>query len=57
MSRVKNGSALRIKGIIGRNSVWTGLYYDQTVDEWMVSTITPVDVEGRHFISLGHDIL
>ena len=40
-----------------RNSVWTGLYYDQTVDEWMVSCITPVDVEGRHFISLGHDIL
>lgn len=40
-----------------RKSVWTGLYYDQTVDEWMVSCITPVDFEGRHFLSFGHDIL
>ncbi|MCP5162142.1 MAG: response regulator [Hahellaceae bacterium] len=41
----------------GRGSVWTGLYYDHTVDEWMVSCITPVDIDEQHLINLGHDIL
>jgi diguanylate cyclase (GGDEF)-like protein len=41
-----------------RQSVWTGLYYDQTADEWMVSCETPVDDEnGQHLITVGHDIL
>lgn len=40
-----------------RETVWTGLYYDPTADMWMVSCETPVDVEGRHLINLGHDIL
>ncbi len=41
-----------------RKSVWTGLYYDQTADEWMVSCETPVDDEsGQHLINIGHDIL
>jgi len=41
-----------------RESVWTGLYYDQTADEWMVSCETPVDDDqGRHLINIGHDIL
>jgi PAS domain S-box-containing protein len=41
-----------------RESVWTGLYYDQTADEWMVSCETPVDDgDGRHLINVGHDIL
>lgn len=38
-------------------SVWTGLYYDYTVDQWMVSCITPVYIDGHHLINLGHDIL
>ncbi|WP_409523145.1 ATP-binding protein [Nitrincola sp. MINF-07-Sa-05] len=38
-------------------TVWTGLYYDFTVDQWMVSNITPVEVDGRHLINFGHDIL
>lgn len=41
-----------------RKSVWTGLYYDQTANEWMVSCITPVDAKnGQHLINIGHDIL
>ncbi len=41
-----------------RKSVWTGLYYDQTADHWMVSCETPVDaVNGQHLINVGHDIL
>jgi len=41
-----------------RVSVWTGLYYDQTADEWMVSCETPVDgPKGQHLINIGHDIL
>jgi len=41
-----------------RKSVWTGLYYDQTADEWMVSCETPIDDEkGEHLINVGHDIL
>ncbi|MFT4929087.1 MAG: hypothetical protein ACI8WB_005217, partial [Phenylobacterium sp.] len=40
-----------------RASVWTGLYYDQTADEWMVSCITPVDQQDRQLLSIGHDYL
>ncbi len=40
-----------------RKPAWTGLYYDQTADEWMVSLVTPVDLEGKHLINIGHDIL
>lgn len=40
-----------------RGSVWTGLYYDHTVDEWMVSCITPVYVDNQQLVNLGHDIL
>ena len=41
-----------------REPVWTGLYFDPTADEWMVSLETPVDSEDdRHLINIGHDIL
>lgn len=40
-----------------RSQAWTGLYYDQTADEWMVSLATPVDLDGKHLINVGHDIL
>ncbi|WP_151703100.1 ATP-binding protein [Nitrincola alkalilacustris] len=38
-------------------TVWTGLYYDYTVDQWMVSNITPVVLVDQHLINFGHDIL
>ncbi len=40
-----------------REPVWTGLYFDQTADEWMVSLATPIDYKGEHLINIGHDIL
>ncbi|MBL4630531.1 MAG: diguanylate cyclase [Paraglaciecola sp.] len=40
-----------------RKSVWTGLYFDPTADEWMVSCETPVDIDGKHLLNVGHDIL
>jgi len=40
-----------------RQPVWTGLYFDQTAGEWMVSLVTPVDAEGEHLINIGTDIL
>ncbi len=41
-----------------RATVWTGLYYDDTANEWMVSAETPVDSPaGRHLVTLGHDLL
>ena len=40
-----------------RELVWTGLYFDPTANEWMVSAEMPVDENGRHLATLGHDIL
>ncbi len=40
-----------------RVAVWTGLYFDPTADEWMVSLETPVDLKGEHLINIGTDIL
>ena len=40
-----------------RKTVWTGIYYDQVAAAWMASCVTPLDVDGRHIATLGHDIL
>ena len=40
-----------------RETVWTGIYYDQVAKAWMASGVTPVDLEGKHIATLGHDIL
>jgi len=40
-----------------RKTVWTGLYYDNVAKDWMVSCITPIDVDDRHLVTVGHDIL
>lgn len=39
-----------------RKPVWSGLYYDETAEEWMVTYMAPVDQGGRHLITPGHDI-
>ena len=41
----------------GRDTRWTGLYFDPTARNWMVSCETPVDWQGRHLVTIGHDIL
>ncbi|WP_232411025.1 diguanylate cyclase domain-containing protein [Methylophilus sp. 5] len=40
-----------------RESVWTGLYYDPTALEWMVSLETPIDITPTNTLNIGHDIL
>ena len=40
-----------------RATVWTGMYFDPTANEWMVSAEAPVYLEGRHLATLGQDIL
>jgi PAS domain S-box-containing protein len=40
-----------------RKTVWTGLLYDKMADKWMVSCETPIDLNGRHIATLGHDII
>ena len=39
-----------------RLTVWTGLYYDISGETWMVSVETPVDIDGKHVATIGHDI-
>jgi signal transduction histidine kinase/CheY-like chemotaxis protein len=39
-----------------RETVWTGIYYDQVAKAWMASCVTPVDLDGRHIATIGHDI-
>jgi signal transduction histidine kinase len=42
-----------------QEALWTGVYYDTIAKNWMVSYVTPVDVDvnGQHLITIGHDIL
>jgi len=39
-----------------RKTVWTGLYYDAPSDAWLVSTETPVDLDGKQIATIGSDI-
>ena len=40
-----------------RQALWTSVYHDTIAKDWMVSYTTPVDVNGQHLITIGHDIL
>ncbi|HEY9827188.1 MAG TPA: ATP-binding protein [Stenomitos sp.] len=40
-----------------RQTVWTGIYYDSVAKAWMASCVTPVDFNGKHVATIGHDIL
>ncbi len=39
-----------------RTTVWTGIYYEDVIEKWLISAITPVDVDGKHVVSIGQDI-
>ncbi len=39
-----------------RMSVWTGLFHDIGSKKWMSSLETPVDIDGRHISTIGHDL-
>ncbi|WNG52537.1 HAMP domain-containing protein [Archangium minus] len=40
-----------------RQTRWTGIYKEPVSHKWMVSVSTPVDVDGRHVATIGHDVL
>ena len=39
-----------------RATLWTGPYYDTGMGRWIVSGVTPIDVDGRHIGAVGADI-
>ncbi len=39
-----------------RTHAWTGLFYDHVAGVWMVSCETPIDIDGRHVATVGHDV-
>jgi two-component system, NtrC family, sensor kinase len=36
---------------------WTGIFLETISNLWMSSVVTPVDVDGRHVATVGHDVL
>ncbi|WP_239470673.1 sensor histidine kinase [Archangium violaceum] len=40
-----------------RQSVWCGIYADPGTQKPMVSVSTPLDVDGHHVATFGHDVL
>ncbi|MEO0377601.1 MAG: ATP-binding protein [Cyanobacteria bacterium P01_A01_bin.17] len=41
-----------------RRTLWSGVYLDQVMNEWVVSAETPIDDEHqRHLGTIGHDIV
>ncbi len=39
-----------------RKTAWSGVYEDSITHKRMVTVTTPLDVEGRHVASIGHDV-
>ncbi|RUO23963.1 hypothetical protein CWE09_12500 [Aliidiomarina minuta] len=39
-----------------REPNWTGLYFDESAREWVITYQRPTDLQGRHLISASHDI-
>jgi len=40
-----------------RETRWCAAYPDPVARSWMVSASTPLDVDGRHVATMGHDVL
>ncbi|MFY0564826.1 ATP-binding protein [Archangium lansingense] len=40
-----------------RRTVWTRSYKDEPSGRWVVSAITPLDLDGRHVATFGNDVL
>jgi len=40
-----------------RDIVWSGIYYEEIGQEWLVSCVTPVDFNGQHIATVGSDLL
>jgi signal transduction histidine kinase/CheY-like chemotaxis protein len=39
-----------------RTTVWTGVYREPITNKWLISAITPVDIQGQHIASIGNNI-
>lgn len=39
-----------------RETVWTGVYIDPVAEAWLVSVVTPVDVNDQHVMTIGQDV-
>jgi signal transduction histidine kinase/DNA-binding response OmpR family regulator len=39
-----------------RETIWTGIHYEPVARKWLVSAITPVDIDGQHVANIGNDI-
>jgi signal transduction histidine kinase len=40
-----------------RRTVWSGVYADEVSKYWMVTSTTPLDMEGRQVATFHHDVL
>jgi len=40
-----------------RRTAWTGIYREPTTQSWMVTAVTPLDMDGRQVALLYHDVL
>jgi methyl-accepting chemotaxis protein len=39
-----------------RKTAWTGLYYEKISKLWLTTCSTPVDINGKHIMTIGHDV-
>jgi signal transduction histidine kinase len=39
-----------------RKTAWTGIYMEPVIQSRMVTVSTPLDMDGRHVASIGHDV-
>ncbi|MDM8560066.1 response regulator [Candidatus Parabeggiatoa sp. HSG14] len=39
-----------------RTTVWTGVYREPITNKWLISAVTPVDIDGQHIATIGNDI-
>jgi C4-dicarboxylate-specific signal transduction histidine kinase len=40
-----------------RRTAWSGIFIDPISKSWMVTVMTPLDMNGRHVASFAHDVL
>ncbi|HEX8438312.1 ATP-binding protein [Archangium sp.] len=40
-----------------RRTVWSGIYLEPISRTWMTTVSTPLDREGRHVATIGHDVI
>jgi signal transduction histidine kinase len=40
-----------------RRTVWSGIYLEPISERWVTTVSTPLDVEGRHVMTISHDVV